>query len=185
MARKLGIGHQDFETVITTNNFYIDKTLFIKEWWENNDTVTLIARPRRFGKTLNMRMVEQFFSLEYADKKELFQGLNIWKDKTFRILHGTCPVIFLSFANVKETCYENAYRQICHVLFALYMKYYFLLDSGILNEPEKEFFRKVSMDMDSVTASIALHKMSEFLFRYYGKKVLILLDEYDTPLQEA
>lgn len=104
MARKLGIGHQDFETVITTNNFYIDKTLFIKEWWENNDTVTLIARPRRFGKTLNMRMVEQFFSLEYADKKELFQGLNIWKDKTFRILHGTCPVIFLSFANVKETC---------------------------------------------------------------------------------
>jgi len=185
MARKLGIGHQDFETVITTNNFYIDKTLFIKEWWENNDTVTLIARPRRFGKTLNMRMVEQFFSLEYADKKELFQGLNIWKDKPFRSLHGTCPVIFLSFANVKETCYENAYRQICHVLFALYMKYYFLLDSGILNKPEKEFFRKVSMDMDSVTASIALHKMSEFLFRYYGKKVLILLDEYDTPLQEA
>lgn len=185
MARKLGIGHQDFETVITTNNFYIDKTLFIKEWWENNDTVTLIARPRRFGKTLNMRMVEQFFSLEYADKKELFQGLNIWKDKTFRLLHGTCPVISLSFANVKETCYENAYRQICHVLFALYMKYYFLLDSGILNEPEKEFFRKVSMDMDSVTASIALHKLSEFLFRYYGKKVLILLDEYDTPLQEA
>ena len=130
-------------------------------------------------------MVEQFFSLEYADKKELFQGLNIWKDKPFRSLHGTCPVIFLSFANVKETCYENAYRQICHVLFALYMKYYFLLDSGILNKPEKEFFRKVSMDMDSVTASIALHKMSEFLFRYYGKKVLILLDEYDTPLQEA
>ena len=77
MARKLGIGHQDFETVITTNNFYIDKTLFIKEWWENNDTVTLIARPRRFGKTLNMRMVEQFFSIDYAGRKDLFEGLFI------------------------------------------------------------------------------------------------------------
>lgn len=185
MAKKLGIGHQDFETIITTNNFYIDKTLFIKEWWENNDAVTLIARPRRFGKTLNMRMVEQFFSLEYADKKELFEGLDIWKDTTFRHLHGTRPVIFLSFANVKETCYEKAYRQICHVLFELYMKFYFLLDSGILNEPEREFFRKVSIDMDSVTASMALHKMSEYLFRHYGKKVLILLDEYDAPLQEA
>ena len=185
MVRTVAIGIQNFGDLIQKNYFYIDKTAFIKEWWDGGDSVTLIARPRRFGKTLNMSMVEQFFSLEYADKKELFQGLNIWKDKTFRILHGTCPVIFLSFANVKETCYKNAYRQICHVLFALYMKYYFLLDSGILNEPEKEFFRKVSMDMDSVTASIALHKMSEFLFRYYGKKVLILLDEYDTPLQEA
>ena len=84
MARTIGIGKQDFEDVITRNNFYIDKTMFIKEWWENDDKVTLITRPRRFGKTLNMSMTEQFFSVEYAGRGELFEGLEIWKEEKYR-----------------------------------------------------------------------------------------------------
>lgn len=102
MARIIGIGNQDFEKIIRNNNFYVDKTLFIKEWWDRNDAVTLITRPRRFGKTLTMSMVEHFFSVKYAGKGEIFEGLNIWKEEKYRQLQGTVPVISLSFANVKE-----------------------------------------------------------------------------------
>ena len=84
MPRTVGIGHQDFEQMITTENFYIDKTMFIKEWWENNDAVTLITRPRRFGKTLNLSMLETFFSVKYADRGDLFQNFSIWKTISHR-----------------------------------------------------------------------------------------------------
>lgn len=106
MARPVGIGMQDFEKVITENNFYVDKTLFIKEWWENQDDVTLITRPRRFGKTLTMDMLEKFFSVRYADRGELFEGLAIWQEEAYRRLQGTYPVISLSFANAKKGDYN-------------------------------------------------------------------------------
>ena len=102
MPRIVGIGHQDFEQMITSDNFYIDKTMFIKEWWENNDTVTLITRPRRFGKTLNLSMTEHFFSVKPSGRDDLFQNLSIWQEEKYRELQGTYPVIFLSFAGVKE-----------------------------------------------------------------------------------
>ena len=88
MARTVGIGHQDFEKLRTRNLFYVDKTSFIKEWWENDDDVTLIARPRRFGKTLNMSMLEKFFSVKYAGRGELFEGLAIWEEEAYRGLQG-------------------------------------------------------------------------------------------------
>ncbi len=91
MARTIGIGYENFEQLIRDNCFYIDKTNFIKEWWENKDIVTLITRPRRFGKTLTMNMTEQFFSIQYADRKDLFEGLSIWKDEKYRKLQGTYP----------------------------------------------------------------------------------------------
>lgn len=116
MARKIGIGHQNFEQLITSNNFYVDKTLFIKEWWENNDVVTLITRPRRFGKTLNMSMTEQFFSVAYSGQKALFEGLEIWKNEKYREMQRTYPVISISFANIKETNYYNARRKICQLI---------------------------------------------------------------------
>ena len=108
MARTIAIGMQDFATIRSNNLFYVDKTAFIKEWWESLDSITLITRPRRFGKTLNMSMLEQFFSIEYADREELFEGLYIWEEETYRQIQGTYPVISLSFANVKETDYERA-----------------------------------------------------------------------------
>ena len=185
MARTVGIGHQDFEKLITEDLFYIDKTSFIKEWWENQDTVTLIARPRRFGKTLNLSMLEEFFSLQYADRGDLFENLSIWEDEKYREMQGTYPVIFLSFAKVKEDSFINTKKKICLNIKRLYNQYDFLLSSHCLNEDEKKLYQKVSMDMEDNLASESLNMLSEYLMRYYGKKVIILLDEYDTPMQEA
>ncbi len=185
MARVTGIGHQDFGYVITNDIFYVDKTAFIKEWWENHDAVTLITRPRRFGKTLNMSMLEYFFSIAHEGRGDLFEGLSIWKEERYRKLQGTYPVISLSFAEVKRKDYQSTVQRINQILTDLYREHAFLLQGDLLLEEEKEEYRQISMDMPEVVAGRALHKLSEYLYRYYGKKVLILLDEYDTPLQEA
>ena len=185
MKRKIGIGIQNFEKLREKDCFYIDKTSFMKEWWESNDDVTLITRPRRFGKTLNMSMVEAFFSLNYADRGELFEGLFIWEKKEYRRIQGTYPVISLSFANVKEKDYKTTRKKICQFLTNLYAKYSFLIDSGVLYESDIRYFKRVSEDMDDSDATLALYQLSDYLYRYYGKKVIILLDEYDTPMQEA
>ena len=185
MAKTVAIGIQSFAEIIEGNYFYIDKTDFIKEWWECGDSVTLITRPRRFGKTLNMSMLEQFFSVDYADRGELFEGLSIWQEEKYRELQGTYPLISFSFANIKEVDYELARYQICQMIADVYNKNAFLLESDVLNDVDKNYFRSVTADMSSVVATMAIHKLSDFLYRYYGKKVIILLDEYDTPMQEA
>ena len=185
MGRKIAIGIQQFDTLRENNYFYIDKTDFIREWWESGDAVTLITRPRRFGKTLNMSMLEQFFSVKYADYKHLFQELDIWKEEKYRTLQGTYPVISLSFANVKEKDYKMARKKICQLLTKLSADHSYLLESGLLYETDVAFFKRVSEDMDDSDASLALYQLSDYLCRYYGKKVIILLDEYDTPMQEA
>ena len=185
MARKIAIGLQDFADVIQKGYFYIDKTPFIKEWWESGDSVTLITRPRRFGKTLNMSMLEHFFSIKYAEEEKIFENLSIWNDTKYRELKGTYPVISLSFAGVKEKDYKTARKKICQILTKLYAENSFLLDSGLLYETDIKYFKRVSEDMDDSDASLALYQLSNFLYRYYNKKVIILLDEYDTPMQEA
>ncbi len=185
MARRIGIGLQDLAKIREQDLFYVDKTKFIKEWWESGDDVTLITRPRRFGKTLTMSMLECFFSTGYAGRGDLFEGLAIWEEEAYRKLQGTYPVISLSFANVKETSYAMARKKICQMLTDLYADHEFLLDSGALRVADKEFFRQVSVDMDDLYATLALHQLSRYLRSYYGKSVIILLDEYDTPMQEA
>ena len=185
MARTVGIGIQDFGKIRENDYFYIDKTGFLKEWWESGDEVTLIARPRRFGKTLNMSMTEQFFSVKYAGRGDLFEGLSIWQEEKYRALQGTYPVISLSFANVKEGDYYNARKKICQLLASEYARCSFLLEGDCLTEQEKDTFRRKTVDMEDVDATMAINQLSEYLSRYYGKKVIILLDEYDTPMQEA
>ncbi len=185
MARTVAIGIQDFSKIIENNYFYVDKTAFLREWWESGDEVTMITRPRRFGKTLTMSMTEQFFSVGYADRGDLFEGLDIWKAEKYRRLQGTYPVISLSFANVKERDYRSAKQRIGQLLADLYGRNYFLLESGLLTEADKKYFLSVGMDMPEVVATSALYKLSDFLCRYYKKKVILLLDEYDTPMQEA
>ncbi len=185
MARAIGIGNQDFETIRKQNYFYIDKTKLIQEWWESGDSVTLITRPRRFGKTLNMSMLEKFFSVNYAGRGDLFEGLAVWRGEKNRKLQGTYPVISLSFAKVKETTYLSARKMLCHIIANVYNEYDFLLDSDRLNENEKAFFKKVSADMEDYIAADSLNALSRYLMKYYGKKVIILLDEYDTPMHEA
>lgn len=185
MTRTVGIGNQDFGIIREKGYFYVDKTKFIKEWWETGDHVTLITRPRRFGKTLTMSMVERFFSVRYAGREDLFQGLTIWEYEEYRKLQGTYPVISLSFANIKEKDYGTARRKICQTLSNLYQEYEFLLDSDAPGERGTRFFKSVSEDMDDMAATMALHQLSLYLAKYYGKNVIILLDEYDTPMQEA
>lgn len=185
MARTVGIGMQDFGKVITSQCLYIDKSSFIKEWWESRDDVTLIARPRRFGKTLNMSMVEQFFSVKYAGRGDLFEGLVIWKEEKYRQLQGTYPVVSLSFASVKERDYQAAKEKICLLITDLYTQNYFLRDCAKMTAADREFFDSVRSDMSEVVAAMAIYKLCDFLYRYYGKKAIILLDEYDTPMQEA
>ena len=185
MARTIGIGNQDFETIRKENYFYIDKTGFIREWWESGDSVTLITRPRRFGKTLNMSMLEQFFSVDYFGRGDLFEGLSIWQEEKYRNLQGTYPVIALSFAKIKSASYQNVRKEICQTIAELFSRFHFLSDSDKLNESEKRSFYKVSDDMEDYIAANSLNLLSNCLMKYYGKKVIILLDEYDTPMQEA
>ena len=185
MARTVGIGIQKFNEIIEKNCFYVDKTSFIKEWWESEDSVTLITRPRRFGKTLTMSMVEQFFSVNYAGRADLFEGLSIWQEEKYRDLQGTYPVISLSFANVKETDFKTTSYRIRQLLMKLYEQNAFLRGCEQLSEAEKAYFERMASDMSEEDAPLALYQLSDFLSRYYGKKVIILLDEYDTPMQEA
>ncbi len=185
MARTIGIGNQDYETIRKEGYFYVDKTHFIREWWESGDNVTLITRPRRFGKTLNISMLEKFFSVDYAGRGDLFEGLSIWQEEKYRQLQGTYPVLAVSFAKVKENSYQGARKRICQIIKDLYNRFDFLVDSGKLNDSEKDAYQKISADMEDYVAADSLNALSNYLMRYYGKKVIILLDEYDTPMQEA
>ena len=188
MAKTISIGNQNFESIRKNDCFYIDKTHFIKEWWDSKDTVTLITRPRRFGKTLTISMTEQFFSTRYANRSDLFEGLSIWQYTEYQDLQGTYPVISLSFANIKETKFSSTKKRVCQLIADLYSKYHFLLDNNQLNTEEKEYIQNVinyQSEMPENIATMAIHKLSDFLSRYYEKNVIILLDEYDTPMQEA
>lgn len=181
----VSIGNQGFDDIRENKYFYIDKTGLIKEWWSSGDAVTLITRPRRFGKTLNMSMLNCFFSNQYANRGDLFEGLSVWEDEKYRQLQGTYPVIFLSFADVKADNIEAAKAQVKVKVAELFNRSTFLLDSGILVENEAEAFKRVTMYMDDVLCTSAVNMMCYFMHKYYDKKVIILLDEYDTPMQEA
>lgn len=185
MVKRISIGYQEYDELITNGLFYIDKTRFIKEWWESGDKVTLIARPRRFGKTLTMSMTAQFFSLEFKGRSDLFQDMDIWKEQEYRSLQGTYPVIALSFSDIKETSYTQARKKIGELIVDQYNKHDYLADGNILNEREKEYFHSISSDMEDFEISISIRRLSSYLYKYYHKKVIILLDEYDTPMQES
>lgn len=188
---KAGLGYQDFEEVRTQHIFYIDKTDFIREWWEYADKVTLITRPRRFGKTLNMSMTECFFSKKYADRSDLFEGLSIWGEKfpdgeyKYRKLQGTFPVIFLSFANVKAATYKEMIFKITKVIADLYDKNSYMLSESLFTENERMYYKDIKIGMNAELATDAIHSMAGFMQRYYNQKVIIILDEYDTPMQDA
>ena len=185
MKKVISIGIQGFSDLREQDCFFVDKTNFIKEWWENRDVVTLITRPRRFGKTLNMSMLDCFFSNKYADRADLFEGLSIWQNETYRKLQGTYPVIFLSFAAVKAGNLEDAKTQIKQEIARLYWENRNLMKEDIFGEDERELYYRTTVKMDDVTAQDSLRNLSVWMERYYGRKVIILLDEYDTPMQEA
>jgi hypothetical protein len=185
MAKTVSIGAQYFYSIREKDCFYIDKTGFIREWWGSEDEVTLITRPRRFGKTLNMNMLECFFSVKYAGRSDLFEGLDIWRYEEYRKIQGTYPVISLTFAGVKHQDFRAAKAVINGLIFELYIQYKWMLMKDIFTDEDRKLFRNVGEDMDDATASQALRRLCEWMHRYYGKKCIVILDEYDTPMQEA
>ena len=163
MPETVAIGLQDFEKIRKKNIFYIDKTNFIKEWWEAEDDVTLITRPRRFGKTLNMSMMETFFSVWYEGRGNLFEGLSIWNEEKYRELQGTYPVISISFATIKENNFADTRKNICRMIADLYDTYNSLPDSEQLSKNEKFYIRETITQkecMDDELACKSLHRCS-------------------------
>lgn len=182
----VNVGTQSFDTIRNEGFYFIDKTYFIKEWWDSKDEVTLITRPRRFGKTTNMKMLECFFSNAFENRGDLFEGLRIWDYEDYRALQGTYPLIFISFASIKVKTFEKFLEGLNTQIIDVYRKFSFLKDSDCLSENEKEYFRSIKdNNMNENKAIYALNILCSYLSRYYGKKVIILLDEYDTPMQEA
>ena len=194
MSIPISIGTQSFEKIREARAFYIDKTLFIKEWWESKDDVTLITRPRRFGKTLNMSMLECFFSTQYSKRQDLFEGLSIWQEEEYRKIQGTYPVIYMSLAGVKARDLHGAKDGIIKAVANVYDAHSYLKDSYALSEEEKanfDAFQNYSVNpspkkeiADSMVVA-SLQTLAVYLERFYNKKVLIIMDEYDTPIQEA
>ena len=185
MEKVISIGKQNFASLRENHYFFVDKSHFIKDWWENGDEITLITRPRRFGKTLNMSMLDCFFSNKYAARGDLFEGLGVWKEEKYRELQGTYPVIFLSFAAVKADQLSEAKIQIKQQIARVYEENRYLLDGDLLSGNEKKAYNEVNLHMGDAEAAAALNNMSMYLARYYGRRVIILLDKYDTPMQEA
>ena len=201
MPRGIGTGVQNFSQLRERNSFFVDKTDFIKDWWNADDAVTLITRPRRFGKTLNMSMLECFFSPEYAGRNDLFEGLSVWDDAEMRELQGSQPTIFITFAAIKGTSYDDFLNQMNSVIQSVYSHYEeFINNSDKISSEKKEKFNlfnqtmiktmvKEADDSDKkVNTTVLIQSiafLSELLFIHYGKKVIILLDEYDTPMVES
>lgn len=181
----VNIGVQRFDRIREQKAFYIDKTDFIREWWDSGTDVMLITRPRRFGKTLNMSMLECFFSNRYEGRSDLFEGLSIWNEEKYRQLQGTFPVIFLSFANIKAAKYEDMKYKIAKVIAELYEQNHYLLEGNLLSKQERDYYESICPQMGEAVASGAIHSLAGFMQRYYDKDVIIILDEYDTPMQEA
>ena len=185
MKKIIATGEQYFDKIREGNYFYVDKTGFIHDWWEGGDDVTQIARPRRFGKTLTMSMLDCFFSIRYAGRGDLFEGLDIWQEEKYRQMQGTWPVIFLTFAGIKQMSYEQTRLAINEKIWQIFNSYDKVLQDPMFTDADRKMFYSVYKDMDDSTAATSLHNLCIWLQRYYGKRVLIFLDEYDTPLQEA
>jgi hypothetical protein len=190
MPDKVAVGIQSFSQMREQKCFFIDKTNFIKDWWDNCDAVTLITRPRRFGKTLNMDMLDCFFSTKYSGRGDLFEGLDIWEHEEYRKLQGTYPVISLSFAKIKNNNFTQMQSHISDLFGSLYLRYSDKVkNSTVISEGMKTKFEsicnKLNYGNDERAITQAINYLSEVLSIHYGKKVIILLDEYDAPLQEA
>lgn len=187
LNKQVRIGEQDFEKLILGDGFYIDKTDFISEWWKSGKPATLITRPRRFGKTLMLSAIECFFTNRKVNQQKIFENLSIWNDKKLRALAGRYPVIFLSFGNVKATNYKGAIKQVYHQIMEAYRQYEFVYLSENISRIELRRYKDlIDWEWDDVSQlEMAVSDLCSVLARYYDQKVILLIDEYDTPMQEA
>ncbi len=186
LARTISIGAQDFVKLRETGCFYIDKTSFLTDWWNSKDDVTLITRPRRFGKTLNMRTAEAFFSMKYAGRgEELFGDLEVWQDGEMSKEQGSWPVIFLTFAGIKYRDYKTTKRAMNTLIAEQFNDYRDVVGYDSMSDIDRERYDAVREDMTDDTAAMSLNFLCSLLEKHFGKKAIVLMDEYDTPMQEA
>ena len=184
-CQKVAIGNQSFHKICKENIFYVDKTEFINLWWKEEDIVTLITRPRRFGKTLTLNMVKCFFSYEYKEEGEkLFRGTKIFKYQDMMQIQGTYPVIFLSFGKNKSQDIISIINSIKKEIATVFNSFQNVLFENIdkFNENEINFIKSIDFNMSNETAFIAINYLCMFLYRIFSKKVIVLLDEYDSPM---
>lgn len=184
MARTISIGVQDFVKVRENNFFFVDKSDFIRQWWESADDITLITRPRRFGKTLNMRMTESFFSPMYKGR-DLFDGLNIRQWERYDELRGQVPVVFVSFAGIKTSNVEDMKYRIKYEIFRTYDRLKPCLEGTVLDDADWKIIRSADRDMPDAQAQVAINDLCCILEKAYNVKPIVIIDEYDTPMVEA
>lgn len=188
LNKKPPVGYQYFEEIREKDLIYVDKTDFIREWWEEDEQITLITRPRRFGKTLMLSTVRSFFSPVFKNRSKLFRGLNILKKSELREMQGTIPVLFLSLAMVKGNSMDDVIQGLRMAVSNSYTEYRFLLEKDALSKELGDKFRRyyyALIDDRKTDPLDALNVLKEAIYSYYGKKMLVLIDEYDTPLQEG
>ena len=178
--KKLPIGLSDFKEIIEYDYYYFDKTKFIENILEDRSKVKLFTRPRRFGKTLNISMLKYFFDVKNKDEnKNLFEGLNISKSEYFN-KQGEFPVISISFKDYNEKKWESGFREVKGIIERLYTKYKYLTEK--MDEIEVEKFNSIRRTLDLADWKNSLLNLSKYLYEYYGKKVIVLIDEYDQPI---
>ena len=178
--KKLPIGLSDFKEIIEYDYYYFDKTKFIEKILEERSKAKLFTRPRRFGKTLNMSMLKYFFDVENKkENKKLFEELNISKSEYFN-KQGEFPVISISFKDYNEKKWESGFREVKGIIERLYTKYKFLTEK--MDEIEVEKFNSIRRTLDLADWKNSLLNLSKYLYEYYGKKVIVLIDEYDQPI---
>ena len=183
--KRLPVGLENFEQIIKDNYYYVDKTGLISELIRNGGMVNLFTRPRRFGKTLNMSMLEYFFSIE--GDKSIFDGLEILKDpKLCDEYMGKYPVISVSLKGINAAAYEGAFDFAVQIMQRAAEAFQFLCDSECLSEHDKEAYKKLlDSNMSEAVFCSGLRRLSELLAKHYGTKVILLIDEYDVPLAKA
>ena len=182
----IGIGTSDFRKMRVNDYYYIDKSMYIKDIIDNKSEVILVTRPRRFGKTLNMSMLKYYFDCR-QDNKELFKGLQIMsQEEKYTSKLGAYPVIYLTLKDVAENTYENMLISLKTAILDMYKEHRYLLDSGKIYEEEKEKIKDILYEREGENAlRTAIKELSEYLNRYYEKPVILLIDEYDVPIQSA
>ncbi len=186
MRKKLPIGISDFKRLIDTDCVYIDKTLLIQEVIDKGTSVALIPRMRRFGKTLNLSMLQYFFEKREEDTSYLFKSLNIWKDEKYRKMQGQFPVVFISFKDVKYLTWEETFKSMKELISQEFKRHRCLTEGNILFPEEKEDYQKIiRKEADQALLAVSLLRLTEWLHRYYKKTVIVLIDEYDAPAHTA
>ena len=183
----IGIGESDFKGLRIRNNYYIDKTMYIKNIIDNQSRVILVTRPRRFGKTLNMSMLKYYFDCTQKDNKELFEGLKILEQEDkYTSKLGYYPVIYLTLKDVQDTTYENMILYLKTAILDMYQEHRYLLESEKIYPEEKERIKEILFGReDEVTLKNSIKELSKYLSRHYEKPCILLIDEYDVPLQNA